>query len=36
MSRLNGKVAQDDAKDAIQEFTKFIPNQRMSKPEEVT
>ncbi|WP_077618079.1 glucose 1-dehydrogenase [Bacillus sinesaloumensis] len=29
-------IAQDDAKEAIQEFAKFIPNRRIAKPEEVT
>src|SRR5690606_29186973 len=29
-------IAQEDSKDAIQEFAKFIPNRRIAKPEEVT
>lgn len=29
-------IVQEDAKDAIQEFAKFIPNKRVAKPEEVS
>lgn len=29
-------IAQEDSKDAIQEFAKYIPNKRVAKPEEVS
>ncbi|QHS23421.1 glucose 1-dehydrogenase [Virgibacillus sp. MSP4-1] len=29
-------IAQEDSKEAIQEFAKYIPNQRVAKPEEVS